>query len=430
MKSKSSVWESRIDDQTIASVLKRLLETKKISKNHTWLVVYDLNLYRDRLNYLKSSFGRNALHTLAIKSCPLISILKEAVKTGFGLEAASIEEVHLALKSGCPKEKIIFDSPIKTKDELLFSLENGIHINVDNFEELRIISELRPENSASNVGLRINPKVGEGFIAMTSVAGGNSKFGIPIFGNENKIFSAFSSYEWLNGLHVHVGSQGCDLDLLVSAVKVIDNLKSEINRTTGEGKISWIDIGGGLPADYGFEVEAIDVNIYVDQLKKRVPGIFQQKIITEFGRSILANCAWAVSRIGYVKGNGSGNTCSVHFGADFLMRPVYDPEHWKHQYLVFNQFGERSDAKHVSLDIAGPLCFAGDYVDKGNEYPKPTLEDFIVAKDVGAYTLSMWSRHCNRRLPPVIGYKGEISEMEFICLYQGETIQDVVDFWT
>ena len=36
--------------------------------------------------------------------------------------------------------------------------------------------------------------------------------------------------------------------------------------------------------------------------------------------------------------------------------------------------------------------------------PKVVVGDFIVFKDVGAYTTSMWSRYNSRQLPAILGY--------------------------
>jgi diaminopimelate decarboxylase len=272
--------------------------------------------------------------------------------------------------------------------------------------------------------------VGEGTIAMTSVAGNSSKFGIPLTSNRKEIIQAFKKYSWLSGLHIHIGSQGCDLEQLVRGGEVINELKDEINQELKTNRIDLIDIGGGLPADYGFNQRSIEVLDYVGKLKKSVPGLFQQTILTEFGRSILANCAWAVSRIQYLKNDFSDLTCVIHFGADFLMRPVYASNEWKHEYIVLDSIGRLSKAPKCKLSIAGPLCFSGDYLERNTIYPQPDTKGYIVVKDVGAYTLSTWSRHCNRRLPKVLGYKKRAKSFEFRVLYQGESLQDIVDFWS
>ena len=47
----------------------------------------------------------------------------------------------------------------------------------------------------------------------------------PVVASEAAIIEAFQRYPWLTGLHVHVGSQGCGLDLLVEAARLIAGLR-------------------------------------------------------------------------------------------------------------------------------------------------------------------------------------------------------------
>ena len=54
-------------------------------------------------------------HGVAIKSCPLSGVLRQAQKLGFGAECASMGEVKHALALGFEPSKIIYDSPVKTK---------------------------------------------------------------------------------------------------------------------------------------------------------------------------------------------------------------------------------------------------------------------------------------------------------------------------
>lgn len=48
-----------------------------------------------------------------------------AVHHGLGLEAASLAELEMCVRSGCAKDKIVFDSPAKTLDELSYALKLG-----------------------------------------------------------------------------------------------------------------------------------------------------------------------------------------------------------------------------------------------------------------------------------------------------------------
>jgi diaminopimelate decarboxylase len=151
------------------------------------------------------------------------------------------------------------------------------------------------------------------------------------------------------------------------------------------------------------------------------------QLITEFGRAIHANCGLAVSRVEYVK--PAQRLAVIHLGADFLLRPVYRPEDWKHEFFVLDANGLPKSGAASPVTIAGPLCFSGDVV--ARDIPLPPIEpgDWIVIRDVGAYTLSMWSRHCSRGIPAVIGYDPQ-SSGSLRVLRHAETPADVVRFWS
>ena len=74
--------------------------------------------------------------------------------------------------------------------------------------------------------LRVNPVVGAGSIAIISTATKLSKFGLPLTDEtRGRIIGLYKKYEWLNGIHFHVGSQGCAMDLFVKAAEVSSNKK-------------------------------------------------------------------------------------------------------------------------------------------------------------------------------------------------------------
>ena len=396
-------------------------------------LVHDLDRMRLRLRHLQEVFPNNTQHTLAIKSNPLVRVLRCAVGCGFGLEAAGIEEVHLALAAGCPPDRIVFDSPAKTLNELAFALREGISINVDNFVELARIERLREgiRSSDSAIGLRINPEVGKGNIAITSVGNLGSKFGVPIDRCRSEILDAFTRNAWLTGLHVHAGSQGCGLDLLAEAVCRIETLRHDIQTRTGR-KLQRVNIGGGLPTVYTKDDEAYPPEDYVDKLREVAPSLFQfdGTILTEFGRAIQAGCGLAFSRVETVRPIGAADfpLAVQHLGADFLMRPVYHAQQWRHEYYVLDSTGQLKQGDEREHCLAGPLCFAGDLLAKSIQLPEVNEGDWIVVRDCGAYTLSMWSRHCNRAIPTVFGYSE--SDDDVSVLRAGETARDVVRFWS
>ena len=66
------------------------------------------------------------------------------------------------------------------------------------------------------IGLRINPVVGAGHIAMISTATKQSKFGLPLTDEtKDRIIKLFKDNAWLSCVHIHVGSQGVPLEKFV-----------------------------------------------------------------------------------------------------------------------------------------------------------------------------------------------------------------------
>nr|WP_281720800.1 diaminopimelate decarboxylase [Nitrosomonas nitrosa] len=421
---------TRLSPKHIEEVLKQAVNAKLISDQNPWIVFHNLDLYREKLRLIREAFPANSLHTLAIKANPLLELLRIAVEEEFGLEAASFEEVQLALASGCLPGRIFFDSPAKTKTELRQALRLGVSINADSFEELERINQIIESGFSSKVGLRINPEVGSGRISQTSVATINSKFGESLKENKRAIIKSFEHFPWLSGLHFHVGSQGCDLELLVAAAKRIADLLGLISENFGNERVKWINIGGGIPASYRDAAGVIEFRDYVSALKE-VEGIFSNRrlLVTEFGRAVQANCGWAVSQVEYIKKKPETVLAVVHYGADYLMRAVYAPQDWAHEFLLCSKDGTLKEGSARQVTIAGPLCFAGDLPGQHVMLPEPNISDLVVARDTGAYTLSLWSRHCNRAIPMVIGYSQDISEFNFDVLHYREKPIDLINQW-
>lgn len=421
-----SRWNERTSIAGASSVLRAALGEGLLEGAHAALF-HDTGRVRARLGELRALFPPGTLHAVAIKANPLVELLRVMVGEGAGLEAASFEEVELALAAGCPPERLVYDSPAKTTAEIERALALGVHLNADNFVEIERIARAWSPASRSVVGLRVNPLVGAGSISITSVASRSSKFGVPIDAEE-EILAAFAAHPFLTALHVHVGSQGMPLERLTAGVARVWALGEAIERRVGPGRIAVFDLGGGLPVAYREADRVPSLGDYVGALREAVPGLFstRKRLITEFGRAIHATAGWAASRVEYVKQAGEERQAVIHLGADLLVRRAYLPEEWHHDLEVLDAAGRPKEGPRERWTVVGPLCFAGDVVSRGALLPPIEPGDFVVIHDVGAYTLSMWSRHCSRALPLVIGYDGAALSV----LKERETAARVVSFWS
>lgn len=427
-------WQ-RLGPARIQAAVRALLDTGRLRDDAPAVLVHDLDLMEARAHALVRRFPERTLHAAAIKANPVLAILRPLVAAGLGLEAASWEEVELALAAGCPPARIVFDSPAKTRTELRRALALGVRLNLDNQDELARVAELGVTElgggAHAEVGLRLNPAVGTGAIASTSVAGRGSRFGVPWPASPDVLVPWFERHPWLVGLHVHVGSQGCPLPLLVEAARMVAELRRALHERLGRPQIRWIDIGGGLPTDYGQSTAVPSLGEYVDALRREVPALFEPdlQIVTELGRALQTGCGFVVSRVEYVKEVDGRRLATVHVGADLLVRTAYAPADWPHELYVLDPEGRPREGERQPWTVLGPLCFAGDVIARDRPLPTITEGDLVVVRDTGGYTLGMWSRHCSRGIPEVVGLRGESPHPSVQTLRPRETAQDVVRFW-
>jgi diaminopimelate decarboxylase len=424
-----SAWSTRFD----LDVVPALLRSRPGLRDERSFVAHDLDLLERRFAELVAVMPGGALHAVAVKANPVVALLAVLVDLGAGLEAASIEEVHIALAAGCPPDRIVFDSPAKTTSELAEALGRGITVNVDNLDELDRALAL-PAHRDARLGVRIRPDTGAGTIAATSVGGRGSRFGIDVASLFDDVVPLIRRGAPVAGIHVHAGSQGQSIDQLVAAATVATDVAVRLREELGPDTIGFVDIGGGLATTYRSDEPAPDVAEYAAALRSHAPALFDGglQVVTELGRALLAGTAIAVSRVEYVKRTGpdpDAETVLVgHLGADFLLRPAYVPDQWSHEFSLLDDSGRPRIGPAAPVTVAGPLCFAGDIIGRGVPLPAARPGDLVVIHDVGAYALSMWSRHCSRGLPLVVGHRRGGDDVE--VLHAGETPADVARFWS
>jgi diaminopimelate decarboxylase len=289
---------------SIPSVLARAAQSRLFSPHDQPLALFfDLDALDSSCRALHQALP-GFQHAFAIKANPVLAMLKHLVaEHDFGLECASLSEVELALRAGARPRRVVFDSPCKSRRDLARALELGVSINCDSFEELARVDDMWPAAcSQSTIGIRVNPLLGLGAIEALSVSDPTSKFGVPMTAeNRQRVRELFSTRPYLVGLHAHVGSQGCSVEMLATGAKILCELAADIGP-----QVTHLDIGGGLPANFASEATEPVFDTYADALKRLAPALFQGKytVVTEFGRALVAKTGWAASFVEYCKVRG------------------------------------------------------------------------------------------------------------------------------
>ncbi|WP_314174558.1 type III PLP-dependent enzyme domain-containing protein [Streptomyces winkii] len=379
----------------------------------------DVQAIRDAANALRTAFdgvrapGRPVQHTFAVKAASLVPVLRLLADEGIGCEVASPGELALARAAGVPAGQIVLDSPAKTVGELREALALGIALNADNPRELARLDELiTPGGPApSPLGLRVNPQIGEGAIGAMSTATATSKFGVALHdpGAREWVVRAYRERPWLTRLHSHVGSQGMPLELMAEGARATYELAEEINAAVGRRQVDTLDLGGGLPVNFGGDEISPTFDEYARLLSATVPGLFDGRygIVTEFGRALLAKAGTVLARVEYAKSAGGRAIAVTHAGAQIAVRTVFAPDAWPLRVAAYGADGEPKrggEADAVTQDIAGPCCFAGDLVARGRMLPRLEEGDFAALLDTGAYYFSNPFGYNSLPRPGVYGF--------------------------
>ena len=380
-----------------------------LTEDDTAVIGVDLDALDAQLESLRAAFPSSVRHAVAIKTMPHPQMLAHLIDCGFGLEAASLEEVQLALKAGAAPNDLIFDSPVKTRTEIAWCDTHlpGALLNANSIAELKRY----PDAPSFQVGLRINPELTTGAPSAFDVSGERSKFGVAISTDRATLIAACID-AGVTALHMHIGSQVPTCDAHVEAVARLLEVASDIDAARferqDERRITTLDIGGGIRS--ATEGDAL-MPLYGQRLKSEHPHLFDYDVRTEFGQWVQANAGWAASRVESVE-NRAVPMAFLHLGADYFMRDVYGTN----GVAGYDLAVVKSDGRVVTVgdaseptqtyDLVGPLCFAGDVLARDLELPLLAEGDWLVIAGTGANTLGLWSRHCSRAVPKVVASSG------------------------
>jgi len=410
-----------------AAIAARAFQDGLLIEDAPLIGVIDMDALNATIGELRASFPNFFRHAFAAKANTMPSILKFIRGAGMSCEVASPGEFEAAIAAGFTGEEIVFDSPAKTKWEIDAALKSGATLNIDNWQELARVDEwMAKGTSRSIIGIRVNPQVGIGAIAAMSTATRTSKFGIGLEDGDNRIavIDAYQKRPWLTCLHTHVGSQGCPLELIAAGIAKTYALAEEINAALGRKQITTLDIGGGLPVNFESDKVMPTFKDYVASLRAGVPGLFsgEFRVVTEFGRAVLAKAGFILARVEYTKETGGHRIAITHAGAQVATRTVFMPDLWRIRVSALDGKARPKKGERVSQDVAGPCCFAGDVV--AHARPLPLLEpgDFVMLHDTGAYYFSTPFVYNSLPAIPVYGISGADDALKVQELQPGHAL--------
>jgi diaminopimelate decarboxylase len=382
----------------------------------TPVFVYDEAHLRARAREAVQAFGEGAHYASKAFLCKAMAEL--IAEEGMGLDVATGGELHVALTAGMPPERIVLHGNNKSEAELGYAMASGVgRIVVDSDQEMDRIEALVAEGQPRpKVLLRVTPGVEAHTHEYVMTGQDDSKFGFGL--NSGAAFEAVERADHspameLVGLHAHIGS---NIFLLSSYVKAVELLAGVVNVL----ELPELCLGGGLGVAYEHDEEAPSISAWAKLLHDACAeaGI-TSRISVEPGRSIVADAAMTVYRVGTIKEiPGIRTYVSVDGGMSDNPRPVL----YGSGYEAF--LPRATDAERPrAVTVVGKHCESGDIVVRDAHVPADlAVGDLLATPVTGAYGHSMASNYNKVPRPPVVFAKDGKARL----VVRRETLDDLL----
>ncbi|MDX1680134.1 MAG: diaminopimelate decarboxylase [Akkermansiaceae bacterium] len=410
------------------------VDVKALADEHgTPLYVYSAGTITDHYTRLDQALeGLDHEVAYAVKANSNLSVLRLLVDKGAGFDIVSGGELFRVIKAGGDPAKCTFAGVGKTRDEIIYALEQGIYsFNVESEEELRYLNQVAGElGKIAPAAVRVNPNVDAKTHKYISTGKSENKFGVDFERIEGLYERAATELPHikLRGLQMHIGSQLTSISPFIEAVEKVIPLVQGLKDKHG---IEFWSIGGGVGIVYEGSLDAGDKQwwdskpegerpLTIDQYGKEMVARLKDlglKILLEPGRLIVGNAGILVTRCLYEK-KGSAKTFKiVDAGMGDLIRPALYEGH--HDIVPLK---DPRDVQRITVDVVGPICESGDFFCQNRELPDFQPGDAIALMSAGAYGFVMASNYNSRPFPAEILVDGDQARV----IRKRQSLEDLV----
>ncbi len=307
---------------------------------------------------------------------------------GAWAEVVSGHEYRLARELRFGGEKIIFNGPYKTDNDLRTAIADGALINVNDHDELdRMIKATSASQPPIDVGLRLSstlPKLG------------HSRFGFSLENGEaTAAVERIRSSAGLNlvALHTHLYGDTDDASIYGLAASRLGEFAQQ-HIADYQNSLKFIDMGGGFPAHSPqpksrttWNPQPIEVYIQniSDELRPFFPVAGQRPtLVVEPGRYLTCDGIILVTRVVHVKQRNGKQTVNCDGSISMVPLTHYCPQIIR---VFTDEFEQRVGGEKETI-IHGSTCRENDTLYDG-VFPETETGDYLVHFAAGAYNSSL-----------------------------------------
>ncbi|TMD38295.1 MAG: diaminopimelate decarboxylase [Chloroflexi bacterium] len=399
----------------------------ELARRHgTPLYVYDEATVRQRASEYVAAMGKAGQVLYSAKAFASPQFLRVVADEGLGLDVVSAGELHLALKSGFPRDRIHFLGNNKSLEDLQAAYAAGATIVIDGDHEFDLLRNVVPDGKRAPVMLRLSPGVKPDTHDHISTGQLDSKFGFSIeSGAARKAVETAVNHPRLDlvGLHSHIGSQIFALGAYEQAMDIMLDLLAELRAEIGFEPRK-LGAGGGLGIAYTQHDDPPTPRHFVETVRHALESgcarrdLKVPELVVEPGRSIAGPAGMALYTVGSIKDiPGVRRYVAVDGGMGDNIRPkLYGA---RYEAFLASDPDRSPDGK---VTIAGKYCESTDILISDIPMPPLAPGDVIAVPAAGAYCLAMASNYNGMPRPEVL----MLRDGQARVMRRRETLDDLV----
>ncbi|CAF0926465.1 unnamed protein product [Rotaria sp. Silwood1] len=317
----------------------------------------------------------------AVKCNDDINVIKLLAYLGAGFDCASKGEIKKVMDLGVSADRIIYANPCKQSSYIRYAQETGVEImTFDNEQELMKIKQIYPN---AKLVLRIVTD------DSNAVCRFSMKFGADMNTARKLIDKAQEIDMTIIGVSFHCGSGQMTSKAFVDAIQ---NARIIMNYGIKLGfNMNLLDIGGGFPGNSGTEDYFSEISAAVNKtLDEHFPDDGNIRIIAEPGRYYVASAYALATNVIATREMIDSETGNLKY-----MYYINDGVYGSFNCVLYDHYvpepcliAKKESSEKYTSSIWGPTCDGLDCIHKSIEIPKLNIGDWVLWKNMGAYTIS------------------------------------------
>lgn len=371
--------------------------------------VYFMDAVRERVERVRSAFGRRFRISYAVKSNPNPIILRRLRGVVDALDVSSAGEVVRAVDAGWDPARLSFTGPGKTQAELQASVAARVgEVIVESVDEAGLLNGVaRAAGRKQRVIIRIAPsRVPRGF--GLNMSGKPTPFGI----DEEEIDAAVQTIRELShlelcGFHIYSGTQCLNADAVAENYAIFVEIFSRACHRHGVQPQRLI-FGSGIGIPYYDNEIPVDLAAIAEKTNPALDALKSDStfaaadLVLEMGRYLIGEAGIYMMRVIRKKRSRGVDICICdggmhhHLGAAGHLGTLI-----QRNYQMFKISEDENDAgAEQAYNLVGPLCTTIDTLGRQVKFDGLDAGDLIGIRCSGAYGVSASPIHFISHSPP------------------------------